>query len=110
MQKSRAMSFLRGKYVAFGDADFAVKKADELFRVNGIRSSLFYLGEYVDRRELVADNLRNKIAVIQALSKTHLDVHVSVDPTQVGHSIDPKLARDSTEKIAEEIRTASGNR
>jgi proline dehydrogenase len=64
----------------------------------------------VNRLDLVSENVANKLAVAQALGQTDFDVHVSVDPTQIGQSLDPGLARDNARRIAEEIRRASGNR
>lgn len=110
MQGNRATSFLASKYVAGQSPAQAVKFAGELLSAYGIRSSLFYLGEYVNRVDLVAENLANKLSVAQALEQTDFDVHVSVDPTQIGQSLDPRLARDNARRIAEEIRRASGNR
>src|SRR5882724_4219060 len=88
MQESRATSFLARKYVAGLDAMQAVRAAQELQDAHGIRGSLFYLGEYVDRRELVEEAVASKLAITQALGRTSLDVHVSVDPTQIGQCLD----------------------
>lgn len=46
----------------------------------------------------------------QSLARADFDVHVSVDPTQIGQSLDPGLARENALRIAEEIRTAAGDR
>ena len=110
MQGNRAASFLANKYVAGENPARAVKVAGELLSAYGIRSSLFYLGEYVNRLDLVAENVANKLAVAQALAQADIDVHVSVDPTQIGQSLDPGLARDNARRIAEEIRRVSGDR
>lgn len=110
MQGNRATSFLANKYVAGQCPAQAVKVAGEMLSAYGIRSSLFYLGEYVNRLDLVAENVTNKLAVAQALEQTGFDIHVSVDPTQIGQSLDLGLARDNARRIAEEIRKVSGNR
>jgi proline dehydrogenase len=110
MQGNRAMSFLARKYVAGQDPTQAVKVAGELLSVHGIRSSLYYLGEYVNRLDLVAENVANKLAVAQALEQADFDVHVSVDPTQIGHSLDSGLARENARRIAGDIRRMSGSR
>jgi len=110
MQGNRATSFLVNKYVAGQSPAQAVKVAGELLSAYGMRSSLFYLGEYVNRLDLVAENVANILAVAQALEQTDFDVHVSVDPTQIGQSLDPGLARDNAWRIAEEISRASGDR
>jgi|ERR1051326_816205 proline dehydrogenase len=110
MQTNRATSFLASKYVAGETPAQAVKLAEELLSSRNICGSLFYLGEYVSRVDLVAENVANKLAVARALGESGLDVHVSVDPTQIGQSIDGELAHDNALRIAEEIRAAAGNR
>lgn len=110
MQTSRTTSFLRGKYVA-GERDIdGVQRAVALLNDQGIRSSLFYMGEYVDRLDLVDQNVENKINVARRLQEEGLDIHVSVDPTQIGHHIDPALVGDRAYQIAETIKTVIGNK
>jgi proline dehydrogenase len=75
-----------------------------------MHGSLFYLGEYVDRAELVAENVAAKLAAAALLGRAGLDVRVSVDPTQIGHSLDPAAARGHAFTIAEAVAQAAGNR
>lgn len=110
MQGNRAMSFLANKYVAGQDPANAVKVAGDLLAVHGTCSSLYYLGEYVNHPDLVVENVANKIAVVQALGHTDFDVHVSVDPTQIGYSIDSALARENAQRISREIHNISKGR
>jgi proline dehydrogenase len=77
---------------------------------HSIRGSLFYLGEYVDRPDLIAENVSAKLAVATLLGRTGLDVHVSVDLTQIGHSLDPAKARLNAFTIAEAVDRAACNR
>jgi proline dehydrogenase len=109
MQSWSATSQLARRYVGGASPDDAVLETSNLWNQN-IRSSQFYLGEYVDTLELVDENVNNKIAVTRALKGTDFDVHVSVDPTQVGFSIDRSMARKNMFQIAEEIKVAAGNR
>lgn len=110
MQGNRAASALAHRYVAGADAAAAVSLSLDLLSRKHLRSSLYYLGEYVDRAELVAENVAQKLAVIAALVPTDLDLHVSVDPTQIGHSLDAALARSNAVRVAEAINAASGVR
>ena len=110
LQGSRAGSSLAAKYVAAVDPSGAVDRASALLSTHGIRSSLFYLGEYVSHRDLVAENVSNKLAVVNALSAAGLDVHVSIDPTQIGHAIDPALACRNALRIAEAIAAAGAGK
>lgn len=106
MQSWGASTLLARQFVAGKDASEAVERAREL-RSGGIDSSLFYLGEYVDTLDLVELNVLQKSRVIAALAKAGLDVHVSVDPTQIGHSIDPSLCRKHAFTLATEIAQAA---
>jgi proline dehydrogenase len=110
VQGSRTTSFLAAKYVAGKDPSDAVNRAADLFSAHSIRSSLFYLGEYVGDLDLVSENVSNKLAVARALQSTDFDVHVSIDPTQIGHAIAPALARENARRLAEEIKVACGSR
>ena len=95
IQKTRAASALATRYVAGVTAQEGVERAAALRAKCAIHGSLFYLGEYVDRAELVAENVAAKLAAAALLGRAGLDVHVSVDPTQIGHSLDPAAARAS---------------
>jgi L-fuconolactonase len=92
MQANRATSYLASKYAAGQTAAQGVKVAEELLSSFNVRSSLFYLGEYVSRVDLVAENVANELAVARARGE-RLDVHVSVDPTHRGAS--PMMIIDS---------------
>ena len=110
MQTSRSTSFLARKYVAGETPPDGVERALKLLNEEGIRSSLFFMGEYVDQLDLVDENVENKIVVARALSEAAIDIHVSVDPTQIGHHIDPTMVLKRAEKIAEVIRRAIGKK
>jgi proline dehydrogenase len=110
MQTSRATSFLARKYVAGETPSEGVGRAIQLLEKENIRSSLFYMGEYVDRLDLVEQNVENKILVAQALSEASIDIHVSVDPTQIGHHIAPEIVYERAAKIAAVIRNAIGKK
>ena len=109
-QNSRASSFLSGKYVSGNSADAGVERAKKLLKETGIRSSLFYMGEYVDDWDLVDVNVENKLEIAANLGKTGLDLHVSVDPTQIGYHLDPSVVAGHAEKLARAVQAAAGNR
>jgi proline dehydrogenase len=108
MQRFGAASALASRFVAGTNAEEAIDRATALRSDHLLHDSLFYLGEYVDRAELVAENVSAKLAVAALLGRAGLDVHVSVDPTQIGHSLDPVEARRNAFAIAEAIQQASG--
>jgi proline dehydrogenase len=110
IQSSRATSSLARQYVAGRTPEEGVARAVQLFETFGIRSSLFYMGEYVDHSDLVEENVENKLRGAKALSETSIDIHISVDPTQIGYQISPEMARDAARQIATAIRVASEHR
>jgi proline dehydrogenase len=103
IQSARAASSIAKRYVAGASPEAAISRASALFAQRQIRSSLFFLGEYVDTPELVDENVAAKLAVTKLLSEASLDVHVSVDPTQIGYSLDPERARSNAFLIAEAV-------
>jgi proline dehydrogenase len=107
MQQGRAASGLAGRYVAGTDAEAGVVRAASLLG-QGIGSSLYYLGEYVDSPALVAENVAQKLGVAGRLGRAGLEIHVSVDPTQIGHSLDPALGHSNALAIARAIADAPG--
>lgn len=109
-QTSRAATALATRYVAGETPAEAVSAAIALLADKRLHSSLFFLGEYVATHELVAENVAAKIAAAEALGRAGLDVHVSVDPTQIGHLIDAQAARRHAFAIAEAIARASHGR
>lgn len=110
MQSARSTTRLARQYVAGPTAADGVARAQALLRGPGARSSLFYLGEYVDTPSGVDRNLAGKRAVIAALAATDLDLHVSMDPTQVGYGIDPAGAEAHIRALATAIARAAGTR
>jgi proline dehydrogenase len=110
MQGSRAGSALAGRYVAGADRAAAVTRVQALMEQHGIRSSLFFLGEYVEDPDLVAETVDQKIAAAQALGAAGLDVHISADPTQIGHLLAPDKLQEAARAIAHAVQMAAGNR
>jgi proline dehydrogenase len=106
-QRSRAATALARRYVAGDTAAQAIAVAKSMLHRDGLRASLFYLGEYVDRPELLEVNVQAKIAIADALAQAGLDVHVSVDPTQIGYLVSPDTMRRNAFAIAEAIARAS---
>lgn len=83
VQRQDRLAGLAARFVGGSDVASAVATARAL-RGDGITASLFYLGEYVRDPTVVATTVRRLREVISALRAADLDVHVSVDPTQLG--------------------------
>ncbi len=100
MQGSRAGRALSKRYNGGETAAEAVASAEHLLS-QGLRASLFYLGEYVNTRQLVDLNVREITGVAAALAPSAADAHVSVDPTQIGHGVDANLTWPHARAVAE---------
>lgn len=109
VQRSWAGSRLARRYVAGEDAASAASFAAEL-RERRIRASTFYLGEYVDTRDQVEENVRQKLDVSSRLADLSLDTHVSVDPTQIGLQQDHALFLTNARRIARHVARVTNGR
>lgn len=85
MQSARTTSFIRRKYVAGPGPSEGAAHAQQLLELSGIRSSLFFMGEYIEDDGLIEETVLKKQEVAQKLALQGLDIHISVDPTQIGH-------------------------
>ena len=103
MQGNRATASIARRFVAGADAAKAIAVARDLERA-GFKSSLYYLGEYVKDPAIVAENGRQKMQVAESLSAAHLQIHVSVDSTQIGYAIDEAAGEQLALKIGARIR------
>lgn len=88
----------------------ALARADALMRRRSIRSSLFYLGAFAADRPGIDETMAAEHETIKALSATPLDLHISVDPTQLGLTVDPAFARANAFALAEAIAKAPNTR
>ncbi len=67
----------------------------------GALASLFYLGEYLYDRTAVEKTLQQQMAAARALAEQGLEIHVSVDPTQIGLSIDRAFASENAKAFGD---------
>jgi proline dehydrogenase len=93
MQGWAPASALSGRFVGGQSLEEAVATARDLDANQGIAVSLFYLGEYVEDRATIEQTVAAKIAAVEALAEAGLDVHVSVDPSQIGYEVDRHLGQ-----------------
>lgn len=103
MQGNRAAAALARRFVGGGDVAAATAVARELERA-GFKTSLYYLGEYVEDPALVAENGRQKIAAAEALAAARMQIHVSCDATQLGYAIDDAAGAALALRIGERLR------
>jgi len=102
MQNNRQACALATRYVGGNRLEDALVTAHKL-AAEKIGASLFYLGEYVDREDLVQRNMDQLRQTIAALGATELPLHVSVDPTQVGGAITWDRGVTALESLASDL-------
>lgn len=83
MQGSRKMTELASRFVGGQSVQEAADRA-ELLLQKARRSSLFYLGEYVHDASEIRKTVNELEGIIKQLGTKNLDIHISVDPTQIG--------------------------
>ena len=105
MQGRATMSELAMRFVGGKDVVDATKKS-QVLKTQGRNTSLFYLGEYIEELSVVNQTVSELKAMINSLGDSNLDIHISVDPTQIGYQIDEKVCHDNAVEIAGEIRNA----
>lgn len=84
MQRSRKMTNLASRFVGGQSADEGSSRAEQLLLQQGKRSSLFYLGEYVQDQKEISKTVHELEKIIKRLAAKSLDIHISIDPTQIG--------------------------
>lgn len=103
MQSRKAMLELLTRFVGGNDFTDAADKA-RVLKIQGISSSLFYLGEYVEDLVIIDQTVSQLKFISKRLSALQLDVHISVDPTQIGYQIDSKICENNAFDLAHEIK------
>jgi len=103
MQNRATMSELAMRFVGGKDVFEAVEKS-RVLQSQGRKASLFYLGEYVEDLSIINQTVSALKAIIRNLAASKLDVHISVDPTQIGYQIDADICRDNAFEIGKEIK------
>lgn len=102
MQDRAPTAGLAARFVAGADVAAFIATAQQL-RTRNLSTSAFFLGEYVSDPAKVALNVEGILAAITAIDGATVDLHVSVDPSQVGYAVDPALGEANTFAIAEAL-------
>lgn len=106
VQGSRLGAALARRYIAGATPEAALARVARLGSEQSIRGSLFALGEYVSDLTTIETTVLEQLSIVAQLAASPLDLHVSVDPTQIGHMLDPALARRNAFAVAEAIAAA----
>lgn len=111
MQERAPTSGLAARFVAGPEVADFLATARRL-RGCGLSTSAFFLGEYVADSQKVAANIEGIRAAIAAIDGGDVDLHVSVDPSQIGYALDDALGEANALSIAEALagRPAAGRK
>jgi proline dehydrogenase len=107
MQGNRATAALARRFVGGVTAEEGIETARHL-RQAGFKASLYYLGEYVADRDLIAETVRQKKLAVMLLKDAGLQVHLSVDPTQIGYGYDDALGERNALELGRSIQQSAG--
>ncbi len=105
MQRRASLTSLATRFVGGSTIDEVLATVEAL-RSSGRTASVFYLGEYVRDEEIVRHTVSQLKSVAAALGMAGLDVHLSVDPTQIGAMIDEVTCRDHALDVARAVAQA----
>jgi proline dehydrogenase len=111
MQGNSLMRGLAGRFVGGDSTAAAVRRSTEL---NGktITTSLYFLGEYIESPTAIEENVAQLTAAIEQLGRSNLDVHISIDPTQIGYAHSDALGEANALRLGKLIaaQPAAGRR
>ena len=107
MQRNAAASALAGRFVVGATAAAACDAARRI-EAEGFKASLYYLGEYVADPTKVSRTIERKLEVARLLGEAGLEVHISLDLTQIGYSIGETVGADNALKIGAAVADQLG--
>ena len=107
MQRNAAASALAGRFVVGATVAGACEAASRL-QADGFKASLYYLGEYVADPTKVSRTVEHKIETARRLGEAGLEIHISLDLTQIGYSIGEAIGSDNAQRIGAAIAHQPG--
>jgi proline dehydrogenase len=107
MHSNRATAALARRFVGGDSVDDGIAVAKRLNGA-GFKTSLYYLGEYVTDPAIIDETVQQKKLAIQSLRAAHLQVHLSIDPTQVGYGYDDATGGAMATAIGETLLRPNG--
>ncbi|RCK29451.1 proline dehydrogenase family protein [Thalassospira lucentensis] len=100
---------LADQFVSARDVAGHVARAEALAK-DGIRISSFYLGEYVTDLSQVRETAGQLEALMPALDHAGLDVHISIDPSQLGYMQDQAILDRNVDHLAAKLSEIGGEK
>jgi proline dehydrogenase len=99
IQSRKSISDLAIKFVGGRNVDEAIGKT-KMLKAQNINTSSYFLGEYVDDQSKIEQTVLSLKEIIKRLAESNFDIHVSVDPTQIGYLINQKDCTDNIFELA----------
>ncbi len=87
-----------GPYIAGNSLAVALQRAEQLWKTEGLQTTLDLLGEGIQERGDIQQELDEYLHMIESIESGEF-VSVSLKPTQMGLAIDPELCRINLEKL-----------
>ncbi len=106
MQDYAPTSALAARFVGGGDIPGFLDTAREL-QTAKLSTSAFFLGEYVTAPDKVETNVAGILDAIAAIDGAKVDLHVSVDPSQIGYAVNDELGRVNAHRIGAALSAKS---
>jgi proline dehydrogenase len=92
------------RYIGGPTASTGISRAADLNRAR-FTCSMFYLGEYLKDQSDAHNIVESILNLVQLISSTGMDAHISVDPTAIGYLQSPSFCQANAFRIAEAIET-----
>ena len=102
IQKNSYLSKISKNFVSGANSQLAIKKADQLKSLK-IDTSFFNLGEYAHKPEVTEQTLLSLKNLFSKYKQNHGEIHISVDPTQMGLVHDIKYCIENMEILSKKI-------
>ncbi len=102
MQGSKRLTKLTTRFIG-GTDSASVRARMAHLKEQGISSSVYYLGEYVEQADLIQRNVQQILQIIEDIGTSGAELHVSVDPTQIGYTISDELGWQNAQCIAQKV-------
>ncbi|MCG8509199.1 MAG: proline dehydrogenase family protein [Rhodospirillales bacterium] len=108
MQDYAPTSRLASRFVGGAEVGGFIETAKKL-RISKLSTSAFFLGEYVTDPGKIEANIEGILAAIAEVDGSAVDLHVSIDPSQIGYAIDDGLGEENAVRIAEALAAKTGS-
>lgn len=104
VQSRRSFHGLSRRFVG-GESTTAALDTARRLQSEGLASSLYYLGEYVEDPVIIEKAIDQLGQIAGQLATADMDIHLSVDPTQIGLLTDERSCTANALRLAEMIAT-----